>query len=103
MALPPAWIHLLEALNATAWVTGEPERAQAIAKYLEAHGSRVVPSYAVNEAAIPVGLHLDEDVEAAFAAADATDEPDDTGLTLEEIKTSRKSTTIRCILRSDRQ
>lgn len=65
MALPPPWLAIHAALEATLHgpeyqVTSAKQRAQDIVEHFEAMGWRLVPSYAVDESKIGVGLKFDD-------------------------------------------
>lgn len=58
--LPPAWLAIVAALNATTYRTSAVQQAVDIVAHFEAAGWRLVPSYAVDETRIPQGLRVDE-------------------------------------------
>ena len=63
MALPPPWLAIHAALEATLHgpeyqQTSMKQRAADMVEHFEALGWRLVPSYAVDESQIPVGLKL---------------------------------------------
>lgn len=65
MALPPPWLAIHAALEATLHgpeyqVVSAKQRAQDIVEHFEAMGWRLVPSYAVDESKIGVGLKFDD-------------------------------------------
>lgn len=64
MALPPPWLAIHAALEATLHgpeyqVTSAKQRAQDIVKHFEAKGWRLVPSYAVLDEVLPEGFNVD--------------------------------------------
>lgn len=70
MALPPPWLAIHAALEATLHgpeyqVTSAKQRAQDVVKHFEAAGWRLVPHYMVNDELLPEGF----DVEAALREA----------------------------------
>lgn len=93
MALPPPWLAIHAALEATLHgpeyqVTSAKQRAQDIVEHFEAMGWRLVPSYAVDESKIGVGLKMDVDVEAGlkrlWAAVERVQDEESTSMTVEE-------------------
>jgi hypothetical protein len=93
MALPPPWLAIHAALEATLHgpeyqQTSMKQRAQDIVEHFEAMGWRLVPSYAVDEAMIPEGLKMDPKVEAGlrrlWAAVAVVKDEESTSMTVEE-------------------
>lgn len=84
MALPPAWLGVVAALNATEHnCISQSQRAQEMVAYLEAHGLRVVPSYCVVGVETGLGIEHD-DTQEQFRALSAAGEPVNMTLSKEE-------------------
>jgi hypothetical protein len=76
MALPPPWLAIHAALEATLHgpeyqVVSAKQRAQDVVEHFEAMGWRLVPAYAVDESKIGEGLKFNEWFRAALEAQSA--------------------------------